>query len=58
MARFLIDESLPRRVRDLLVEAGHECEHALDLGLRGKNDEQVFAAAQRLQFILLSIARQ
>ena len=54
MARFLIDENLPRQLCSVLLRAGHECEHALDLGLRGRSDEQVLAAAQQLRSILIS----
>jgi predicted nuclease of predicted toxin-antitoxin system len=54
MARFLIDESLPRLLSELLRESGHESRHALELGLKGKNDAQVFAAAQRLSSAVVS----
>lgn len=45
MARFLIDESLPRAVGRVLVAAGHDVIDARDVGLRGAPDDDVMARA-------------
>lgn len=45
MARFLIDESLPRAVGRALVAAGHDVIDARDVGLRGAPDDEVMARA-------------
>lgn len=54
MARFLIDESLPRLLGSLLRAAGHDPRYALDLGLRGQDDKRIFSAAQQLESTLIS----
>jgi predicted nuclease of predicted toxin-antitoxin system len=45
VARFLIDESLPRAVTRELVAAGHDVIDARDVGLRGTPDAAVQARA-------------
>lgn len=45
MARFLIDESLPRAVGRALAAQGHDVLDARDAGLRGAPDERVFDTA-------------
>lgn len=45
MARFLIDESLPRSVGRALLNAGHDVIDARDVGLRGAPDDEVLARA-------------
>lgn len=52
--RFLIDEDLPAAVADLLRDLGHEAEHVRYLGLCGKPDRRVLAAAQEREAILMS----
>jgi predicted nuclease of predicted toxin-antitoxin system len=49
VARFLIDESLPRAVGRALAAQGHDVLDARDAGLRGAPDEAVFdrAVAER-----------
>jgi hypothetical protein len=47
VARFLVDESLPRRVTTALTEAGHAAVDAHDCGLRGAPDDAVYARAVR-----------
>ena len=45
--KLVVDESLARRVADLLREAGHDAVHAADRGLLGARDEAVMAAARQ-----------
>ena len=54
MARFLIDEALPRSLARRLREAGYDAEDVRDLGLRGQSDEHIFAEAQRRDSILIT----
>jgi predicted nuclease of predicted toxin-antitoxin system len=45
VARFLIDESLPRSVTTALAAAAHDVQDARDCGLRGAPDGSVHARA-------------
>jgi predicted nuclease of predicted toxin-antitoxin system len=45
--KLLVDESLARRVADLLRDAAHDAVHAADRGLLGARDEVVMAAARQ-----------
>jgi len=45
VARFLVDESLPRRATRELTNAGHDATDVRDVGLRGASDEAVLARA-------------
>jgi len=54
MARFLIDEALPRSLARRLREDGHDAEDVRDLGLRGQSDEQTSAEAQRRDSVLIT----
>jgi predicted nuclease of predicted toxin-antitoxin system len=45
VARFLVDESLPRSVTTVLVAAGHDAVDARDSGLRGASDATVHTRA-------------
>lgn len=45
--KFLIDESIQRRVADLLVEQGHDALHVLPIDLGGSSDDRVLAAARQ-----------
>jgi predicted nuclease of predicted toxin-antitoxin system len=45
VARFLVDESLPRAVSRTLAAAGHDVVDARDIGLRGADDDAVLARA-------------
>jgi len=45
MARFLIDEALPRSIARELRAAGHEADDVRDIGLRGQRDERIFQEA-------------
>jgi len=53
-AKFLVDESLGAEVADALRGAGWNAVFAGDLGLLGRSDEDVFAAACREDRILLT----
>jgi predicted nuclease of predicted toxin-antitoxin system len=44
--RFLVDESLSRRVALLMADSGHDAVHVGDLGLLGAPDVDVMAAAR------------
>lgn len=54
MARFLVDESLPRSVVRALVAAGHDAVDGRDVGLRGKPDAEVASRARAEQRIIVS----
>jgi predicted nuclease of predicted toxin-antitoxin system len=45
MARFLVDEDLPRSTTSELVAAGHDAVDVRDCGLRGAPDEKVHERA-------------
>lgn len=44
--RFLIDEDLPRSVKELFQRYGHEAVDVRDIGFRGSKDRKVAALAQ------------
>lgn len=44
--RFLIDEDLPRSIRDLFHRYGHEAVDVRDIGFRGSKDHQIAAMVQ------------
>jgi predicted nuclease of predicted toxin-antitoxin system len=54
LARFLVDESLPRAVARALTAAGHEALDVRDAGLRGHSDDDVFARAKLEERLLLT----
>lgn len=54
LARFLVDECLPRSVALALTAAGYDAEDARDVGLRGKSDELVHERALAHDRILLT----
>jgi predicted nuclease of predicted toxin-antitoxin system len=43
--RFLVDECLTWRVAELLTEHGHDATHVAALGLLGRSDDMILAAA-------------
>ena len=45
MARFLVDEDLPRSLAAQLRASGITSEDVRDVGLRGKHDDEIFAYA-------------
>ena len=54
MWALLVDEDLPRSTVVMLRQAGHTAEDVRDVGLRGHNDDDVFAYAQATQAILVT----
>lgn len=52
--RFLVDEDLPRSIRDLLHRYGHEAVDVRDVDLRGATDSQIAAHAQHERLCLLT----
>jgi len=54
VARFLVDESLPRGVTTALAQAGHDAVDARDCGLRGASDDAVHTRAVADERILVS----
>lgn len=55
MARFLVDESLPERVREELNAIGHEAVHAYDVGLAGAPDQVIFSHALSEKRIIITL---
>lgn len=53
--RFLVDESLSRRVAELLRHADHDAVHVGDLGLLGTPDDEVMAAARSSDRVLITV---
>lgn len=45
--KFLIDESIQRRVANLLTEQGHDALHVLTIDLGGSSDDRVLDAARQ-----------
>lgn len=54
MARFFVDEDLPRTVARALSAAGHGALHVIDAGLRGASDDDVMAYARQERRVLVS----
>lgn len=54
MARFLVDENLPRSLATELIASGHEATHVRDVGLRGKPDREIIAYAVANTLTLIS----
>ncbi len=53
--RFLVDAQLPRRMADLLRQAGHDAVHTLDLPDANRTtDEQILEVAAREQRVVVS----
>ncbi len=52
--RFLIDEDLPRSIKDLLERYGHEAFDVRVTGFRGSKDRQIAALAQRKGLCLVT----
>lgn len=55
--KLLIDECLPRRVKFLFAEAGHECETVRDAGFSGKENGELLALADKDFDVLVTIDR-
>jgi predicted nuclease of predicted toxin-antitoxin system len=56
--RLLIDECLPRKVKFLFAEAGHECETAAEAGFSGKENGELLALAENTFDVLVTIDKQ
>jgi predicted nuclease of predicted toxin-antitoxin system len=54
VARFLIDENLPRSLAPRLREAGFEAVDIRDLGLRGKPDTEILEGALAHDAVLVT----
>jgi predicted nuclease of predicted toxin-antitoxin system len=53
--RLLIDECLPRKVKSLFAEGGHECETVRDEGFGGKENGELLALADKSFDVLITI---
>ncbi|OIO27406.1 MAG: hypothetical protein COZ31_07000 [Nitrospirae bacterium CG_4_10_14_3_um_filter_44_29] len=54
MIKFLIDEDMPRSTAKILRTKGYEALDVRDLGLRGKNDNEIFKFAQKEKAVILT----
>jgi predicted nuclease of predicted toxin-antitoxin system len=54
VARFLVDESLPRAVTHALAAAGHDVLDVRDVGLRGATDDAIAARAKAEDRLVVS----
>ena len=54
MARFFLDEDLPRSAAAALRRAGHTAVHVVDAGLRSQPDSSVFRHAQDEGAVLIT----
>jgi predicted nuclease of predicted toxin-antitoxin system len=54
MARFIVDEALPRSLADAIRAAGHEAVHIREIGLQGSSDAVVFDYAQGQGAVLVT----
>ena len=54
MARFLVDEDLPRSLVRVLRDAGQEADHVIDRGLRGQPDGSIFDHAMTNEMVLVT----
>jgi predicted nuclease of predicted toxin-antitoxin system len=52
--RFLIDESMPRSLAALLVSFGFEADDVRDIGLKGRPDAEILAAAADADAIIVT----
>ena len=53
--RLLIDECLPRKVKFLFAEGGHECETVRDAGFSGKENGELIALADKKFNVFITI---
>lgn len=54
MPKFVVDEDMPRSTARILRNKGYEALDVRDCGLRGENDDEVFAFAQRSGAVLIT----
>jgi predicted nuclease of predicted toxin-antitoxin system len=52
--RFLVDSNLPRKFARDLVALGYKAKHAHALGLRGRDDEEIWKYAVEHDFIIIT----
>jgi predicted nuclease of predicted toxin-antitoxin system len=52
--KFLLDENMPRSLQAGMTERGFDVWHAVDIGLRGRPDEEVLAAAAAADRIIIT----
>jgi len=53
--RLLIDECVPRKVKFLFADGGHECETVRDAGFSGKENGELLALAEQHFDVLVTI---
>ena len=53
--KLLLDECLPRKLKFLLVETGHECRTALEAGFGGKENGELLALAEGSFDVLITV---
>ena len=53
--RLLIDECVPRKVKFLFLDGGHECETVRDAGFSGKENGELLALAEEHFDVLITI---
>jgi predicted nuclease of predicted toxin-antitoxin system len=53
--RLLIDECLPRKMKFLFAEGGHQCETVRDAGFGGKENGELLALADKSFDVLITI---
>ena len=53
--RLLIDECVPRKVKFLFSDSGHECETVRDAGFSGKENGELLALAEEHFDVLVTI---
>ncbi len=53
--RLLIDECVPRKVKFLFADGGHECETVRDAGFGGKENGELLALAEERFDVLITI---
>jgi predicted nuclease of predicted toxin-antitoxin system len=53
--RLLLDECVPRKVKFLLADGGHECETVRDAGFSGKENGELLALAKQHFEVLVTI---
>ncbi len=54
MARFVIDEDMPRSTGKILKDNGNDVKDIQDYGLRGASDDEVYQFAQSNQAVLIT----
>jgi predicted nuclease of predicted toxin-antitoxin system len=57
VARFVVDENMPRTTAPVLRSAGYDAVDVRDVGLRGADDADIFAFAQSSTSILITADR-